>query len=53
MASEFTLSELQHVYEIVLGHTLERRPFRTRILATALVEKVPRMREGHSRPAQR
>jgi ADP-ribose pyrophosphatase YjhB (NUDIX family) len=52
MPSEFTLSELQHVYEIVLGRTLEKKAFRTRILATELVEKVPRMREGHSRPAQ-
>jgi len=52
MPSEFTLTELQRVYEIVLGRTLEKKAFRTRILATDLVEEVPRMREGRSRPAQ-
>ena len=52
MPSEFTLTELQHVYEIVLGRALEKKAFRTRILATDLVEAVPRMKEGRSRPAQ-
>jgi ADP-ribose pyrophosphatase YjhB (NUDIX family) len=52
MPSEFTLTELQRVYEIVLGRALEKKAFRTRILATDLVEEVPRMREGRSRPAQ-
>jgi len=52
MSSEFTLTELQHVYEIVLGRALEKKAFRTRILATDLVEVVPRMKEGRSRPAQ-
>jgi ADP-ribose pyrophosphatase YjhB (NUDIX family) len=49
---EFTLTELQRVYEVVLGRTLEKKAFRTRILATDLVEEVPRMKEGRSRPAQ-
>jgi ADP-ribose pyrophosphatase YjhB (NUDIX family) len=52
MPGEFTLTELQRVFEIVLGRTLEKKAFRTRILATDLVEQVPRMREGRSRPAQ-
>jgi 8-oxo-dGTP diphosphatase len=53
MPSEFTLTELQHTYEIVLGRDLEKKAFRTRILATDLVEEVPgRMREGQGRPAQ-
>jgi ADP-ribose pyrophosphatase YjhB (NUDIX family) len=53
MSSEFTLTELQHTYEIVLGRDLEKKAFRTRILATDLVEEVPgRMREGQGRPAQ-
>lgn len=52
MPSEFTLSELQHVYEIALGRTLEKKAFRTRILATDLLEEVPRRREGANRPAQ-
>jgi 8-oxo-dGTP diphosphatase len=49
---EFTLTELQRAFEIVLDRPLEKKAFRTRILATDLVEEVPRMREGRSRPAQ-
>lgn len=52
MPAEFTLTELQRVYEIALGRTLEKKAFRTRILATDLLEAVPRKREGVSRPAQ-
>jgi ADP-ribose pyrophosphatase YjhB (NUDIX family) len=52
MPNEFTLTELQRVYEIVLGRPLEKKAFRTRVLATDLVEEVPRMKEGRSRPAQ-
>lgn len=52
MPAEFTLSELQRVYEVVLGRALEKKAFRTRILATDLLEELPRMREGRSRPAQ-
>ncbi len=49
---EFTLSELQRVYEIVLGRKLEKSAFRTRVLATDLVVPVPRFKEGPNRPAQ-
>jgi ADP-ribose pyrophosphatase YjhB (NUDIX family) len=52
MPPEFTLTELQRIYEVVLGRTLEKKAFRTRVLATDLLEEVPRMREGKSRPAQ-
>jgi 8-oxo-dGTP diphosphatase len=52
MPAEFTLSELQRVYEIALGRTLEKKAFRTRMLATDLLEEVPRKRAGISRPAQ-
>ncbi len=52
MPQEFTLSDLQRVYEIVLGRDLEKSAFRTRILATDLIETVPRMRTGSNRPAQ-
>ena len=52
MPAEFTLTELQRVYEVVLGRPLEKKAFRTRILATDLLEELPRMREGRSRPAQ-
>ena len=49
---EFTLSELQKVYEIVLERPLEKSAFRTRVLAADLVQEVPKMREGSNRPAQ-
>lgn len=52
MPHEFTLTELQRVYEIVLGRPLEKKAFRTRMLATDLLEEVPRMKEGRTRPAQ-
>ena len=52
LTSEFTLTELQQMYEVVLGRTLEKKAFRTRMLATDLLEEVPRMKEGRSRPAQ-
>jgi ADP-ribose pyrophosphatase YjhB (NUDIX family) len=50
--TEFTLSELQRAYEIVLERSLEKSAFRTRVLAAGLVEPVPRRREGANRPAQ-
>lgn len=52
VAREFTLSELQQMYEIVLGRPLEKSAFRTRMLAADLLEEVPKMREGANRPAQ-
>lgn len=52
LPKEFTLSELQHTYEIVLGRNLEKSAFRTRVLAADLVVQVPRFRAGANRPAQ-
>lgn len=52
LEGEFTLSELQHSYEIVLGRTLDKSAFRTRVLATDLLVALPRYREGPNRPAQ-
>jgi ADP-ribose pyrophosphatase YjhB (NUDIX family) len=49
---EFTLSELQRVYEIVLGRSLEKSAFRTRVLAADLVRPVGKIRRGPNRPAQ-
>jgi ADP-ribose pyrophosphatase YjhB (NUDIX family) len=49
---EFTLTELQRAYEVVLGRALDKSAFRTRILAAELVVEVPRWREGANRPAQ-
>lgn len=52
MPREFTLSELQRVYEVILDRPLEKSAFRTRILAAEIVEPVSRMRTGPNRPAQ-
>ena len=52
LPAEFTLSELQKVYEIVLERPLEKSAFRTRVMATDLLDEVPKMREGPNRPAQ-
>ena len=52
MPPEFTLPDLQRVYEIVLGRPLEKSAFRTRMLAADLIEPVARMRKGPNRPAQ-
>ncbi len=52
MPPEFTLPDLQRVYEIVLDRPLEKSAFRTRMLAADLIEPVARMRKGPSRPAQ-
>jgi 8-oxo-dGTP diphosphatase len=52
MPKEFTLSDLQRVYEIVLNRPLEKSAFRTRMLAADLIEPVSKMRKGPNRPAQ-
>ena len=52
LPKEFTLSDLQAVYEIVLGRKLEKSAFRTRIMAADVVESVPRVRRGPNRPAR-
>ncbi len=52
MPDEFTLTELQHTYEILLARELEKKAFRTRLLAAGLLDPVPRMKSGPNRPAQ-
>lgn len=55
MPSSFTLSELQRVYEQVLGGPLDKRTFRRRIEELDVVEPIPGALEtgGAHRPAQR
>jgi ADP-ribose pyrophosphatase YjhB (NUDIX family) len=52
MPGEFTLPDLQRVYEIVLDRPLEKSAFRTRMLSADLIEPVAKMRRGPNRPAQ-
>jgi len=49
---EFTLGELQEIYEIILGRRLDRRNFRKKILAAGLLKALRRQRRGRHRPAQ-
>jgi len=49
---EFTLTELQRAFEIVLGRPVEKSAFRDRIKAGDFLEEVPRLRTGQQRPAQ-
>ncbi len=49
----FTLSELQHVHEAVLGHQLDKRNFRAKLISKNVVEPVAAaQRTGRHRPAQ-
>jgi 8-oxo-dGTP diphosphatase len=53
LPAAFTLSELQVVYEILLGHRLHKASFRRSLHASALVEATDEWRsEGRGRPAQ-
>jgi ADP-ribose pyrophosphatase YjhB (NUDIX family) len=52
MPQAFTLTELQKTYEALLGRPIEKKSFRTRVLATDLLEEVARRKEGANRPAQ-
>ena len=52
LPAEFTLSELQKVYETVLNEPLNKRNFRRKMLATDVLEETGNRREGDHRPAK-
>lgn len=53
LTKDFTLSELQHVYEVILREPLDKRNFRKRILSTNLVKDTgKKTRAGAHRPAK-
>ncbi|MEW6716113.1 MAG: NUDIX domain-containing protein [Chloroflexota bacterium] len=52
LPEEFTLSELQQTYEIILGESLDKRNFRRRILQAGIIEPTPHLRKGEGRPAR-
>ncbi|MBI3760582.1 MAG: NUDIX hydrolase [Chloroflexi bacterium] len=53
LPAEFTLSELQTAYEIVLGEQLDKRNFRRRILEAKVIRETRKYREGvGGRPAK-
>ncbi len=53
LPNEFTLSELQTAYEIVLGEELDKRNFRRRILEAGVLAETHKYRaDGQGRPAR-
>lgn len=53
LPSSFTLTELQGVYEQVLGRTLDKRNFRRRMIASGMLERTGVFRrDGSHRPAE-
>ncbi len=53
LPAEFTLSDLQRVYEIVLGRKVDKSAFRKRIKEGDFLEEIPgKMRHASNRPAQ-
>lgn len=52
LPEQFSLSELQKVYEMILGETLDKRNFRRRILEAGIIEETHVMRSGEGRPAR-
>jgi 8-oxo-dGTP diphosphatase len=52
LPAEFTLSELQLTYEIVLGEKIDKRNFRRRILKAGIIEATVHQRVGDGRPAR-
>lgn len=51
LPDEFSLSELQNTYEMILGEKLDKRNFRRRMLEAGVIEETDRLRAGEGRPA--
>ena len=52
LPDEFTLSEIQHTYEMILGERLDKRNFRRRVLGAEIIEPTQHLRGGDGRPAR-
>ncbi len=53
LPSTFTLTELQQIYEMLLGNRLHKASFRRALQSASLVEPTDEWRsEGRGRPAQ-
>ncbi len=52
LPKEFTLSELQEVYEAIQGRPLDKRNFRKKVLSTGILQQTAHIRKlGQHRPA--
>ncbi len=52
LPDEFTLTELQKTFEVILGKTVEKKAFRRRILDADILEETGSMKTGSNRPAK-
>ncbi len=52
LPEEFSLSQLQSVYEVVLQEKLDKRNFRKKILSMNIIEETGKHRHGDHRPAK-
>lgn len=52
LPKQFTLSELQHVYEIILDRKLDKRNFRKKMLSIGLIKEIGKQKKTFHRPAQ-
>ena len=53
LPGKFTLTQLQHAYETILGKELDKRNFRKKFLSLGLIKETDEMfREGAHRPAR-
>jgi 8-oxo-dGTP diphosphatase len=49
---EFTLTELQRIFEVILAEPIEKKSFRRRILDAQILEETGNFRGGSTRPAK-
>ncbi len=52
LPEKFTLTDIQQVYEAILGHGVDKRNFRTKLLRSGLVAQSDQFRTGPHRPAR-
>lgn len=52
LPEQFSLSQLQKMYEMILGEKLDKRNFRRRILQAGIIETTSHLRSGEGRPAR-
>ena len=52
LPEKFTLTELQEVYEAILGKNLDKRNFRRKLSLLKILKPLPEYRRGGQRPAQ-
>jgi 8-oxo-dGTP diphosphatase len=51
LSREFTLSDLQKVYEAILGKFIDKRNFRKKILSLHFLQPTRKIKIGRARPA--